>query len=187
MKETEIQDTPESTKMQIDLHIAEYNAITTRCTNFTYIQNVVLSLIVIWITAMIGFWIAHPDSYYISWGALLGAQAFGIIFAALVYEQYNMVRYIESYLRPIIIRFVKNDTIWFYESFLITQRKDAYKIWEFSSVIITGILIIVLAIIRIPWKLGDLLGFILNSLAVYMFTMKIYDGAKIRWNKWKID
>ena len=38
-------------EIQIQLHVAEYNALTTRCTNFTYIINAVLSLIVVWLTA----------------------------------------------------------------------------------------------------------------------------------------
>jgi hypothetical protein len=171
----------------IQLHIAEYNSLTTRCTNFTYIINAVLSLIVVWLTAMIGLWISKPQLNIIPWGALLGSQIFGIIFATLVYEQYNMVRYIEGYLRPEIEKLVNNKIFWYYESFLISQRKDTYKIWEFSSAIATAIFIIALAIVRAPREWIDFLGLGINLVLLVVLSSKLYDGAKIRWNKWKMD
>jgi hypothetical protein len=189
MKSKDNQDKSDSklSEIEIHVHLAEYNALTSRCTTFTYILNVVLTLTVGWITTMIGFLVSQPDSWIISWGSILGAQLFGILFSVLVYEIYNMVRYLESHLRPLVKSLIEKENIWYYESFLMSQRKETYKIGEFSTVIIAGVIILIIAIMRIPWKLGDLLGFVLNLIALYIFTMKIYDGAKIRWNKWKID
>lgn len=172
-------------QMELDLHIAEYNALTTRCTYFTNIQNVVLSVLVIWTTVMIGLWIEKP-TYIISWGTILGAQAFGIISAVLLYEEYNIIRYLESVLKPLIDSLIHKEQFWGYQSFLITQRKKSYKIWEFSTVILTGFIITAVAVTRIPWEWGDLLGFILNVFALYVFGSKTYSSAKIRWNSWKI-
>jgi hypothetical protein len=172
-------------QMELDLHIAEYNALTTRCTYFTNIQNVVLSVLVIWTTVMIGLWIKNP-TYLISWGTILGAQAFGIISAVLLYEEYNIIRYLESVLKPRIGTLIYNGQFWGYQSFLIKQRKESYKIWEFSTVILTGFIITVVAVTRIPWEWGDFLGFILNFFALYVFGSKTYSSAKIRWNHWKL-
>lgn len=171
-------------RIEIDLHIAEYNALTTRCTYFTNIQNLVLSVLVIWLTVMIGLWIKNP-TYYISWGTILGSQIFGVISAVLLYEEYNIIRYLESELIPKIETLIPKKQFWQYQTFLITQRKESYKIWEFGTVIFTVMIIIGISLSRIPWELGDLFGLILNLLALFVFTSKTYSAAKIRWNKWK--
>ena len=173
-------------KMQIDLHIAEYNALTTRCTYFTNIQNLILSVLVIWLTVMIGLWIKNPSSI-IAWGTILGSQIFGILSAVLLYEEYNMIRYIESFLKPIINNLLNKKIFWEYQSFLISQRKESYKIWEFSIIIITGIIIITVSITRFPWDYGDFIGFVLNFLTLYVFGSKTYSAAKLRWDSWKIN
>ena len=172
-------------ELEIQLHIAEYNALTTRCTYFTNIQNIVVSVLVIWITAMIGIWISKP-SYFVFWGSILGAQAFGIISAVLLYEEYNIIRYLESKLKPIIETLTNKRSFWGYQPFLITQRKNTYKIWEFSSVIVTGIVILGITIMRIPsWILGDYFGITLNLIVLYIFFSKTDDASEIRRNSWK--
>jgi len=172
-------------ELEIQLHIAEYNALTTRCTYFTNLQNVVVSVLVIWITAMIGLWISKP-SYFVAWGSILGAQAFGVISAVLLYEEYNIIRYLESHLIKQIKKLIKGEKNWDYQSFLITQRTDSYKIWEFATVIIAGIVILGVGFVRLPfWEIGDYFGISLNIITLYVFGSKTYAAAKIRWNFWK--
>ncbi len=172
---------------ELDVHIAEYSALTTRCTYFTNIQNVVLSAFIGWLTFMIGFMITHP-TYYIFWGTILGSQVFGIISAWLLYEEYNIVRYLESSLRPLIMNILNHDNFWQYQVYNKKKRTKYYKVWESFGVIIAFFIIFLTTIIRIVFRywecLGDTLGLALNLLAFILYTYRTYCAVRIRWDSW---
>jgi hypothetical protein len=171
-------------EMEIQLHLGEYNALTMRCTYFTNIQNMLLSALIIWITVMITLWVSRPN-IFIYWGTVFGVQVFGLISTWLLYEEYTIIQYIESDLKPRITNLINHKEFWNYQSFLKTKRTNKYKAWEFIGVMIATSLIIVTALVRIPWDWRDIVGCGINMIILVLFAYRTYYAVKIRWNSWR--
>src|SRR5437868_11391866 len=84
--------------IEVDLHIAEYNAMTTRCTYIMSIQNIILAALVGGLAAIAN---SKRDDLFYVWVIIFGIQAFLFLSGWFFYENYLIVRYIEGYLRPL--------------------------------------------------------------------------------------
>lgn len=173
----------------INLHIAEYNALTTRTTYFINIQFILLTALPAWIIVIVNIWDSKLEYIYI-WGLLLGVQLIGIINAFVTLEYYKIVTYLESDLKPEIIKLIKNKSFWSYESFLIKERgKKNRKNWslffEFLAVIFSGVIIIAIFIYRIhEWILGDYIGLFLNIIFLIIQFILTNQSKKLRLQNW---
>ena len=107
---------------EVDLHIAEYNALTTRCTNFANINNILLTALVAWVLVIVTIW-DNKFEHLLTWSLILGSQIIAYINAIFLYENYNIVRYIENHLKPKIGQLLGIDSFWCYEEYLVKQRK----------------------------------------------------------------
>lgn len=176
-------------EQEINLHIAEYNALTTRTTYFINFQFILLTALLAWIIVIVTIWDSKLEHIYI-WGLLLGAQLIGIINAFVTHEYYNIVTYLESDLKPEIIKLIKNKSFWSYESFLIKERgKKNIKNWklffEFLAVIFSGVIIIAIFIYRIhEWILGDYIGLFLNIIFLIIQFILTNQSKKLRLRNW---
>ena len=56
---------------EINLHIAEYNALTMRATYYINFQNILLTVLIAWITVVANQWNSKTENIFI-WGLLLG-------------------------------------------------------------------------------------------------------------------
>lgn len=175
---------------EIDLHIAEYNALTTRVTYFINFQNILLTALIAWIIFVASLWDSQFENI-ISWGLLLGAQVIGIINAYFTNEYYTIVKYIESDLKPKIVKLIKNESFWGYEPFLIIERgKKNRNNWrlafEFLAVILSGVIIIAIFIYRFHnWIWGDSLGFFLNIILFIIQFIQTNHGIRLRLRNWQ--
>jgi hypothetical protein len=112
----------ESTKLLLDVHIAEYHALTTRATNYIVMGKAIWPLMLSFIGALIAIW-EHlspwqSDKYgfvILVWGGLLGIQLILILWTFLVYEQYRIVRYTEKELAPLVVKIIGTSDFWQYE------------------------------------------------------------------------
>jgi len=177
-------------KEEIDLHIAEYNALTSRATYFINIQFVLLTALIAWVIVIGNIWNTKIE-YLLNWGLLIGAQIIGIVNANMEWETYSIVRYIERDLKPRICNLLSKDTFWDYESYLIIQRGQKFNsAWS----IFTGYFWILLAIATIictiiyrfhNWLIWDWVGVVLNLLLFIVMTVRTDQTVKLRRNSWK--
>lgn len=173
-------------ELEIQLHLAEYNALTTRCTYFTNIQNVLLTAVVIWVTGgLLVSWNYQP-AFIFRWGILFGMQIIGIISALLFYEENKIIRYLESELKPTIKRLIGSGHFWKYQIFIAKQRSDKFVIWEYSGVIIGGAVVAVIAITRLSnWEIEDFVGLSCNIILLVIYMVMTSYAVKTRKQFWK--
>jgi hypothetical protein len=175
---------------EIDLHIAEYNTLTTRATYFINIQFVLLTALIAWIVVIGQIWNPKID-YLLNWGLLLGSQIIGVINANMAWETFSIVRYIESDLKPKIRHLIKKDSFWSYESYLIIQRGGKFnKKWvpfmDFFWVVLAAFVFIGITIYRIQnWFYIDWLLAILNLLLLVFLAIRTYQTVMMKVHSWK--
>lgn len=175
------------TEMEVQLHIAEYNALTTRCTYFTNIQNVLLTAVVIWVTAgLLVSWHYEP-AYVFRWGILFGMQVLGIISAELFNEENKIIRYLESELKPLLADLIGNKAFWNYQFFIKKQRSDKYEVWEFTGVLIAVAVSALIAITRVSegWGIGDFVGLGANVVLTVIYGVMTWYAVDTRHKFWK--
>jgi hypothetical protein len=175
---------------EIDLHIAEYNALTTRSTYFINIQFVLLTALIAWIIVIGNIWNTKLE-YLLNWALLIGAQLLGIINAIMIWESYCIISYIENDLKPKICNIIKNKTLWGYEPFLLKlrekkQTKISMIFIDFFGTIMAGIIIIATVIYRFHnWISWDWLGCFINVLLFVALFIWTYQTVKLKVNSWK--
>src|ERR1035437_1582577 len=180
----------EDDKKVIDLHIAEYNALTTRATYFTNIQSILLTVFIAWVVVMGNLWDLKSENI-VSWGLILGAQLIAFINANFTDGYYTIVAYIENDLKPKIRELIKKDDFWGYEPYLVKKRSKKYKNkamvgFEFSVVTLSLFVIIINAAYRFPNKdQWDWIGCILNFTLLIFIFLKTYNTVKVRLRNWK--
>jgi len=177
---------------ELYLHIAEYNTLTTRSTNVLNIQFVLLTIIM----ALVGvLWYNWKASYYynyiIIWGSLLGAQIISIINVSMSYENYNIICYIESVLKPKIVVLIKNESFWGYEPYLMSKRiKRVRNEWtlmgDFLWVMVDVVALSAATIYRSKdFTIYDGVGLFINLILLCIIIVQTYHVSKMRLNNWK--
>ena len=172
---------------EIDLHIAEYNTLTTRCTYFLNIQNILLTALIAWMVVIGTIWNSKAE-YILIWGFLFGCHIIALINVNFSYEQYNMIRYIERELKPKINALVNNEAFWNYEPYLEKERKKNNKwinVFEYSAVVLSLLIIVTIGIYRFRHWVGfDILGLLLNLLLSALLFVKTRQTINIRLSSW---
>lgn len=175
---------------EIDLHIAEYEVLINRATTFINIQFVLLTALIAWVVVIGQIWKTDLE-YLFNWALIIGAQVIGVINANMLWENYCIISYIETDLKPQITELTKKDTFWGYEPFLSKLRetkitKFSMTFMDFTGTLMALIIIIATTIYRFhSWVGWDWLGLGLNSLLFFAMFMKTYQTVKLRLNSWK--
>lgn len=136
----------------IDLHLAEYQTLADRATNYIVGGTIVWPLMVSFLGFLVTVW-EHltPDRsteygfFILVWCGALGIQLALILWTYLVCEQYKLVLYIEKELRPRICSLVQSDDFWLIERKL-RKHTSVNKWFELMTEfwVFLGIVIIVL-------------------------------------------
>src|SRR5437868_4189465 len=93
----------ESSNALIQLHIAEYQALTTRGSYWIILQASLIPIVPIYLALAVEVWKSGTIvREVVIWIAVAGLQLIGIVWGQTLVEGYNVVRYIECYLRPLI-------------------------------------------------------------------------------------
>lgn len=106
---------------QLQLHIAEYQALTNRCNYWMSIQVALVPLFFLVAGVCAKMWGFLPGGLVI-WGSLLVSQVIAIIWLHTTQEVYTAVTYIECQLKPRIQTVLGSTAFWSYESFLDKKR-----------------------------------------------------------------
>lgn len=180
--------------IEIQLDIAEYNAITNRETYVIYIETFLASLLLTLIGVIATIWLTKIKEPYpnfkniLFWVLILSSQILAFALTSFQMDYKLMYRYIEENLRPEVLKisrsqFLKNDSIWGFESFLKLHRKF-FLLQEMLPGIFCFVVFIIFVIIRIvykrqhTWKVSDSLWLTINLFALIILIIFLLN-AKI--------
>jgi hypothetical protein len=177
--ETADNPNPESTQMLLQLHLAEYQALTNRCTYWISLQFAVFSILLVYLGLVAQVWNSLNRAFLI-WGSALVVEIVAVLWSQLLSEQYLAIHYLERELRPLIERLVKGKSFWGYEPYLARQRGTRHIWWEFSMVLPMLLVIIAITLVRLPLSLEDYVGLFLNASLFIFLMMKTISFVRIR-------
>lgn len=187
--ETELHDRNQLTVTDanlLQLHIAEYTALTTRGSYWIVIQAGMLTLVPIFL-ALAGQVNAVADRAVVSWGVLAGLTFTAMVWTVFLGEHYKAVYYMECYLRRLIERELGYQAIfWGYEPFLSGRghRPNPISIGEFLFPAIGIFALTGVAYFRNPyWNHIDTLGVIGCGVLTLCLWLLSIEGFRTR-RKW---
>ena len=178
----------------VDLHIAEYHALTTRCSYWITMQYAALTVILVYLSVAATLWSSPIDRRLFFWGSSLFLQVIGYFWMQTQGEQYTAILYIERVLRPAVREAIQGSQFWCYEPFLASIRTPrrldplvSPEFWELpiailASIIVLGIFIhgAVVSGSRLLIGIAGWSGFILNLLFLVFQWLKTIEVRKIR-------
>jgi hypothetical protein len=178
----------------IELHIAEYQALTTRCSYWITLQYAALTVILIFLSVAAALWSSPIDRRLFFWGSALFLQTIGFFWMQTQGEQYTAILYVEHVLRPTVNVLTKSPHSWCYEPFLASIRKPrrldpvvSPEFWELPIAILATVMILAILARGMFYNgnnllsgIGGWMGFILNMLFLVFQWMKTVEVRKIR-------
>jgi len=153
--------TPEQSQGLLQVHLAEYQAITNRCTYLMAIQYGILPMPLIFLAVVAQIWDSFNQGF-LTWVSLFILQIMVIIWASLLLEQYKAVDYLEKELRALVKSIVKEKLFWQYEPYLARLR-GTKPLWnEFIMPFTDLVAIVAVSIFRFPLSKWGYFGFVSN-------------------------
>ena len=149
-------------KRCLDVHLAEYNALTMRNTYWITLQYAVYAIA----GAYVGFAVQARNTVpfdTLMWGSAMVLLLLGWGILQIQYEIFNNVEYMGTRLKPKIMKLVGGQTCWDYEPFLAQRRATGF--------------------VRFEWKYGLLVIFVFALIligALIIWTIEI--GPWTRWD-----
>jgi len=117
----------------LDVHLAEYSALTNRVTYFITLQYLTYSIAAVVLTLVAQVWGSNNLSrQLVSWGGFLLFLLLVWAWTYTVWEIFNTAVYLEGDLRQRIARLVRDDAFWGWESYLAAQRAKGYDRYEWT-------------------------------------------------------
>lgn len=152
----------------VQLHVAEYTALTTRNNNWVQIQVAIWTLILLFITVAATMWkyvaAVHPAyEVYVIWGGGIVVQLALAMLYFSMQELYRNVLYIETVLRPWAERAVGDARFWGYESFLSRESTRSPTATDAAAFVACCLALVAAAIARGAYShMDELIGFLAN-------------------------
>ncbi len=109
---------------QLQTHLFEYNALTTRLTYWITLQYATYAIAV----AALGFvaqaWGSNFNRVQLAWAVMLLMPLLAWAFLTTTYEMLTYVVYIERYLRPKLRPLMGTNSFWKFEQFLARLKRN---------------------------------------------------------------
>jgi hypothetical protein len=115
----------------VQLHVAEYNALTNRCTYRIYFQFSIWGILMVYFPLMAGVWNGSKNHSFILWVTGLVIQGATFIWQENLIEIYRTITYIEQLQRPVLAELLPGHRFWEYEQYLAAGRPDRAVWWEY--------------------------------------------------------
>ncbi len=176
----------QSVESLIQLHIAEYNALTTRNNNWNQIQVAMWTLILLYLTVAASIWTYSSQikplyEIYLVWGSGVVIQLILIMLCWTVEELYRNVAYIECELRPLVRDLVNNKPFWQYETFLARESGTAKGLTDFGAALLFLVVLCLVAVVRHSFSnKQELLGLLANLPFTVLLVSQTYKAVKLR-------
>lgn len=183
---------PDDPKSQLlNIHLSEYQVLTNKATYFIVISAALWPVIGLYLTVVATLWSRFAGNPYwlsgVIWLSAVVVQVTLFVWTNLLWDQFTIVLYIETRLRPLIRGLAPGRCFWLYEPFLTQRRKSSSlqsAMWE-TSVAWGMIAAIVLAAVVRAFHFRDLtvldyLGFITNAALVPFLYWRCHVVGEIR-------
>jgi hypothetical protein len=175
-------DAPERSRSDmLLLHIAEYTALTTRCTYWITIQAALWTLLVLLLGFIATLYSARPIGLFI-WLAVAAVQAIGIGNVALLHEYYSAISYLEHTLRPLVETVVGRKPFWQYEHYINTHRPVDPSGWE-AGPLGLAVFAVIAATAKASvdrWLLVDVGGLAVNLVLLWYAALQARKASRFR-------
>jgi len=135
----------------LQLHIAEYNALTTRDTYLITLQYSLMPVFLIYVPLLFALRHRMKDKIrreLVMWGGFAGVLMIGHLWAEDMWQQFNNVKYIENQLRGDISSITHTSNFWCYEHVLAVQRGTSLLWWEWGVPVIALIFLILIVVYK---------------------------------------
>jgi hypothetical protein len=121
---------PRDDEALLQIHLAEYQALTNRCSYWITVQVALLPLFLIVIGIAAQMWQAAQNRALLLWCGMIIIQLLVMSYIHIAAEIYNAVCYVECELRPAMQKVLRaSPKFWRYEAFLAKRRRKG-PIWE---------------------------------------------------------
>jgi hypothetical protein len=185
----------ERPKLLLDVHLNEYQALTTRATYYVVMSTAIWPLIFLYLGLLATAWQHLPEAEstkfgfpLMVWGGGLGVQLALVIWTFLVCEQYKMTLYVEVVLRPLVQGLVGTPGFWKYEQKL-RGRTPLLRWLELQTELWVFALMSAAVLLRIllfhGMALLDWIGLALNMVVLVALVLMAVSAAKIR-HQWEL-
>jgi len=180
----------DTARFLLDVHLYEYQTLTTRATYYIVMGTSTWPLIISFIGFLATVWHNLPEQessrygfFLFWWIGALGAQLALIFWTFLVCEQYKTILYIETRLRPLVQDLVHTADFWLYEQKL--RGRTRLKKWlELQTELWMFVAILAIALYRVLWfhrfDLFDWVGLAMNLVVLVPLSLLARSAAKIR-------
>lgn len=169
----------------IHIHIAEYQALTTRSTYWILIQSALWPMLILFITLVAQVY-KESDSRWLVWVSVVIVETVVFQYYASLLEQYRNIVYIEQRLRPLMVQTIGKTSFWQYESWLADQRGNGPHWWEYGPLVIPAGSIIIGIVLRhqgaLRWDWGDWIGVCVSIAGGYVTWQQARNSHRIRKN-----
>jgi len=163
----------------LDLHIAEYNALTNRETYWIAIQYSLAPVFLVCVSIVADRWTpSHADS--LIWIMALLGQALAFLWTQTLGEIYKVIIYLEQRLRPAIRKLAPEGSFWQYEQYTSEERNHFAVWWEYFFPALALVAVIGLAVWLQPSSRFDRVACCLNAVLVLVLFLKSAENIRLR-------
>src|SRR5438046_743090 len=112
----------------VSLHVAEYQTLTTRSTYWMTMQFGLVPVLGIFLAFVAQAWSTFSHLKLV-WSCVFVVEAVVVQWYQAGLEQYYNIRYIETTLRPKLVKLLGPSDFWAYETYLKSQRNNGSVVW----------------------------------------------------------
>lgn len=163
----------------LQAHLAEYNALTTRCTYWIALEYGLWPLVAIVLALVAQVWNTLPHGFLL-WGSAVLVQLIMLAFNQTLREIYSAVRYLERQVRPAVQTLTGEPSVWGYETYNATQRARAAVWWEYAMPVALLSALITVTWGRFPLATLDIAGLVVNALFFAVIVAQTIGIIRIR-------
>jgi hypothetical protein len=166
-------------KLVLDCHLAEYETLTSRITNWLTLQFATYAIAAAYLGFVIQAW-RSVDSATLVWASTLVLQLLAWAMLQISWEVFACAVYIKKQLKPKIRSLVRDDSFWAYEHHMAGLRKKGLIHFEWYYGLLIPFFGAMGALVRLiivlnhenPWTLPNVLWGVANLYAAAMLVGK---------------
>ncbi|MBZ5694902.1 MAG: hypothetical protein LAN36_06035 [Acidobacteriia bacterium] len=171
---------PYRPELLVQVHVAEYQALMERLTNWITLQCSLWAVFVFYLALVAQVWQSFQNKCLLVWVSVFIFEVVELYWCYWQMETYRNVAYVEKVLRPLVESQVGHSPFWRYERHIAWTRGEGFIWWEWSNVVYPVLVLGAAAIWRRPWSAWDSLGLIFAVLMYAGVVVVAVDMLKTR-------
>ncbi len=168
----------EHSELELSAHLAEYAALTNRCTYWIAMQYAVWPVMGALLAFAASLW-STVDHSVLIWTSIAAILMLLLGWNSSLREIYNAVRYMERELRPAIQEIIGQHLVWRYETYNALQRGAFPVWWEYATPAAFFVALIALTVLR-SFVQVDAVGLAANTCLLVGTTVQTMAIIRIR-------